>query len=213
MAPVAWMVHVAQPEMELDMSETLNLALLSPAAAAARLTTGADSLLAAGDALADPLYQRLMAWEFEPLVDRLVEKEGFSEPDAREVFGNVKQFLYLGYRCEGLPSARMAPPESIDKAWHAFILFTRVYARFCHEHFGVFMHHTPFTRTQREAMRADGQGLRLLKATVAGAQDAFGSLGRFWMPQVLRIDASRFASDCEGCSGSTNCGGNDPSCW
>ena len=34
-----------------------------------------------------------------------------------------------------------------DKLWHAFILFTKDYARFCSEAVGFFIHHVPRTKS------------------------------------------------------------------
>jgi hypothetical protein len=45
----------------------------------------------------------------------------------------------LGYRNLGMLS-----PEA-DEVWHAFILFTREYAAFCRDAFGMFIHHVPRT--------------------------------------------------------------------
>ncbi len=33
--------------------------------------------------------------------------------------------------------------ETVDVAWHGFILHTRQYAEFCKRHFGTFIHHDP----------------------------------------------------------------------
>jgi hypothetical protein len=51
----------------------------------------------------------------------------------------------LGYRNLGMLS-----PEA-DEVWHAFILFTREYAEFCQDAFGMFIHHVP--RTSRSPLR------------------------------------------------------------
>lgn len=37
----------------------------------------------------------------------------------------------------------LTPTHRIDMVWHEFILFTRLYADFCHDQFGKFIHHTP----------------------------------------------------------------------
>lgn len=35
------------------------------------------------------------------------------------------------------------PSRRVDLVWHEFILFTRLYAAFCQEYFGKFIHHEP----------------------------------------------------------------------
>ncbi|MBX2866783.1 hypothetical protein KTR10_02430 [Candidatus Kaiserbacteria bacterium] len=42
---------------------------------------------------------------------------------------------------------RAHPNEDADIMWHAHILHTKDYARFCEEHFGKFLHHTPTGKT------------------------------------------------------------------
>ena len=46
-----------------------------------------------------------------------------------------------------------------DKLWHAFILFTKDYARFCSEAVGFFIHHVPRTkaRTARRTRTTRGR--------------------------------------------------------
>ena len=160
----------------------------------------------------DPLYERLMHWSFAPLVERLVEKHGMTQDDASQAFADTKRFLYLCHIRPAGSGMHMSPPEAIDQAWHVFLLYTRVYARFCDDFFGRFMHHTPFTLSQRERMRANGDALKTLKATIALAKDTFGTLSPLWDEQLLHKSGDEFASGCSNCGGSTNCGGNDAPC-
>lgn len=37
----------------------------------------------------------------------------------------------------------LAPSKRVDRAWHAFILHTRVYEEYCQARFGSLMHHDP----------------------------------------------------------------------
>jgi hypothetical protein len=37
----------------------------------------------------------------------------------------------------------------LDEMWHNFVLFTRDYIQFCHDHFGRFVHHLPATRDEK----------------------------------------------------------------
>jgi hypothetical protein len=38
---------------------------------------------------------------------------------------------------------RLTPSYKVDLAWHEFILFTKLYADFCAQHFDRFIHHYP----------------------------------------------------------------------
>ncbi len=48
------------------------------------------------------------------------------------------------------------PSQVVDVAWHAFILFTRQYARFCQAGLGRFLHHTPAEAMRRPRQAEDG---------------------------------------------------------
>ncbi len=60
--------------------------------------------------------------------------------EAELLFREVKRFLVLSRTLfEPCPMISMR----VDAGWHAFILFTDDYARFCHGHLGGFMAHDP----------------------------------------------------------------------
>jgi len=48
------------------------------------------------------------------------------------------------------------PSQAVDEAWHAFILFTRSYDRFCRSAFGRFLHHTPAEAMSSPTKAQDG---------------------------------------------------------
>jgi hypothetical protein len=86
-----------------------------------------------------PTFRAIMAYGHPSLVHRLQEKLGISAEMAAELFNDTKRFLYL---CAD-SNVPMSPPPAIDECWHLFILFTKDYARFCEQYFGVFLHHRP----------------------------------------------------------------------
>ena len=71
-------------------------------------------------------------------------------PQAVLEFKRYMALVGLGYRGLGMLS-----PE-VDEVWHAFILFTREYAAFCQEAFGMFIHHVP--RTSRTPIPEASRG-------------------------------------------------------
>ena len=156
--------------------------------------------------LADPVWCRIAAFQFAPLVERLQLKEGLSLDQAQQAFDDAKQFLYLCGRRRPDGSQPMVPPEPIDMAWHHFILFTDAYTEFCDRHIGRYVHHRPFTQAERAANRADGAGLKGLKASIAFAKDVFGTLSDNWCEHLLTSKTgSTGGTVIEECSGSTNC--------
>ncbi|TMR05554.1 hypothetical protein ETD83_06210 [Actinomadura soli] len=77
---------------------------------------------------------------FRRLVDRIVHEEHMSSEDAGRVLAQALAFLKA---CALNPGAGLAPSQAVDIGWHAFILYTREYAEFCHRVAGRFIHHTP----------------------------------------------------------------------
>jgi hypothetical protein len=116
----------------------------------------------------DALLERIMAYQNEALVHRLIEKGGFSESDARGIFDDTKRFLFL---CGGVESdGPLAPPELVDEGWHAFLLFTEDYAKFCQQFFGKFIHHRP---RRPEDIPGDGS---VMRRTMAQVERVFGNV-------------------------------------
>jgi hypothetical protein len=135
----------------------------------------------------------VMTFEFQPLVDRMVDKYGWSEADAKQGFEDTKRFLYLcGAAMDGQP---FAPSEKIDEVWHNFILFTEDYTKFCKDHFGRFIHHRPRRRSDHSS------GGRPIQHTLKMARSVFGDLSENW--QFKRADGS--VVEAADCSPSTNC--------
>lgn len=186
-------------------------AILSNPATSSRLTHALRDGVPHARAASDPLYARVMAWHFPPLVDRLVDKEAMSVDMATSVVADVKRFLYLcGTKEDGGP--RLSPPEVIDIGWHAFLLFTREYQAFCDTHFGRFIHHVPFTRAQRAGMVRQGSERETVQNTIDRATDRFGVLTPNWYAVGYNKEGGILVMGCSDCAGSTNCGGNDPPC-
>lgn len=77
--------------------------------------------------------------------------------ESREVFVEMLRYLWLvtKLRRDGCPEviAIDAPLRVIDEMWHAFILHTAEYARFCMTYFGEVIHHQPTRRADLERFR------------------------------------------------------------
>jgi hypothetical protein len=150
--------------------------------------------------------ERLVDWDFPPLVERLVEKHELAEADAQQLFADLKKFLVV-CSLRRPQDPQLSPPERIDLAWHEFILFTQVYWAFCQELCGRYIHHTPYTHVERMAMQEAGTAGDGVRRAIEAAKARFGTLSRNWaaLPSAT--------GDCEACAPSTACGMNDPSCW
>jgi hypothetical protein len=65
----------------------------------------------------------------------------------------LRQFFHCHLRARGFVAM---PSQAVDAMWHAYILDTRAYARFCQEAFGRFLHHSPAETLGHDAKRNDG---------------------------------------------------------
>jgi hypothetical protein len=88
------------------------------------------------------------SYKNKKVVERLEDKLKLKPKDAAQLFKDVLLFLYV---CAiSKPGQRISPPKAIDDGWHEFLVFTSDYYDFCQKYFGRFIHHSPFTRKQRE---------------------------------------------------------------
>ena len=140
--------------------------------------------------------QRVLAYENENLLERIMDKEGLSEEAARILMRDMLQFLMIAGAFRGQP---LAPTPTIDAAWHHFILFTHDYAAFCQDHFGRFIHHVPNTKSRLHLV---GNGM--LSRSIQKAKEIFGPLSPNWTGRSADDPAS-CVSDCEKCNGHSNC--------
>lgn len=82
----------------------------------------------------------LLAFKHDGVIERLINKENMDKGTANKAFIEMLRFLYL---CN-ISEKPVSPSEIADEAWHAFILFTKDYHKFCDDFFGHYMHHQPF---------------------------------------------------------------------
>lgn len=65
----------------------------------------------------------------------------------------LRQFFQCHLRARRFVSM---PSRAVDTLWHAFILDTRAYQRFCRQAFGSFLYHSPAQTLGQDARRNDG---------------------------------------------------------
>ncbi len=73
------------------------------------------------------------------LYDKITAACDIERSDVAAALREVLRFLSLIARY----NLRLTPSRRVDLAWHEFILCTRLYADFCRQHFGRFIHHHP----------------------------------------------------------------------
>ncbi len=95
------------------------------------------------EAVSPPIsLEAVMAYEFDHVIYRMMDKYQWTEVEAREEFTKLKQFLYTA----ATTNEKIAPGKKLDELWHNFILFTQDYMEFCNQYLGRYIHHRPNRR-------------------------------------------------------------------
>lgn len=84
----------------------------------------------------------------------LAAHPGLQPRDAELVLRGLRQF-FMAYLRSGRQFVGM-PSKVVDTAWHAYILHTQGYARWCQTAFGGMLHHTPAEVMGTNRQRNDG---------------------------------------------------------
>ncbi len=92
---------------------------------------------------------RVLRYQHREVIRRFSKDWHVPEREARQLFDDVKRFLWLTTRTRYsiAPAAR-----AIDEMWHTFLLFTRDYERFCKRYLGKMVHHVPATSRELAAV-------------------------------------------------------------
>jgi hypothetical protein len=99
--------------------------------------------------------ERALEYRNDQILYKFLERWDVTFDEASELFEEMKKWLWVQVAArhrEGSPS--MAMTESLamlDEMLHTFILFTREYIKYCQEVYGVYLHHTPMTKQQKDA--------------------------------------------------------------
>ncbi|MFF4983805.1 glycine-rich domain-containing protein [Streptomyces sp. NPDC001046] len=117
-----------------------------------------------------------------------------TEATARRIVGQAAAFIATS---GNQPRQALAPSKLVDYGWHAFILHTIDYARFCEQVVGRFVHHVP--TDEDDTTRDDAQATRertLTAITAAG----------YAIDEELWPDVAECTQCHAGCSDSPNSG-------
>ncbi|TGE12411.1 glycine-rich domain-containing protein [Hymenobacter elongatus] len=85
-----------------------------------------------------------------------MEKYSISEEEAEKIFMDVKIWLWLNVKANYDGFKGLAVNDDLfilDEMWHSFILFTHEYTQYCISRFGIYMHHRPTTKAEKDAFR------------------------------------------------------------
>ncbi|MDQ6962483.1 MAG: hypothetical protein Q9M28_08155 [Mariprofundaceae bacterium] len=73
------------------------------------------------------------------LQQRIMQQCELNDHDVMSLFTELLKYLEVNAKS----SQKRTPSIVVDDAWHEFILFTKLYAQHCHQHYGKFIHHRP----------------------------------------------------------------------
>jgi len=119
-----------------------------------------------------PLYTEMVqAFDYAAVVDTAVEHYGLERSEANSCFDGLLQWLSLipltaAKAGSGQPVQMV---ETIDKLWHAFILHTKLYRKFCDRFFGRYIDHDPLDRFDAEISKK-----QYARFTLAALRAEFG---------------------------------------
>ena len=95
------------------------------------------STIAPPQAVVGPVRPAIENWDFDRL-RRYLLREGVEDVDNK--IKEYKRFMELNAR---FPELRFPMSAPVDPVWHAHVLSTDDYARFCKEAIGMFVSHRP----------------------------------------------------------------------
>ena len=104
-----------------------------------------------------------LTFESDPIIDRFMGTYDVTDREAETFFCETKKWLWLCARAyddrrKGRIEFRLIIDEYlvfIDEMWHNFILFTRIYQKFCEDFLGTFIHHNPTPPKERKVQLND----------------------------------------------------------
>jgi hypothetical protein len=74
------------------------------------------------------------------IIERFAQCNGVTLEVSQGIYEKVLDFLDV---CDAADEKAGSPSKVVDEAWHSFILHTKLYAEFCENRYGSFIHHFP----------------------------------------------------------------------
>ena len=114
--------------------------------------------------------QVLQDYDLDPVRDRLI-RHGIMHPTwVDEAILEFRRYCGMhAVQAEG----RIMFSERVDTVWHTCLLFTELYADYCHQAFGHFYHHVP-------GLGRGGDRAAAFREFTALYERLYGELGRLW---------------------------------
>lgn len=109
--------------------------------------------------------EEVLSFNNPDITARFVKNYGIANDDANILFDDVKRWLWLANKMGSLHLKKSLtvdqPIMVIDEMWHNFILFTREYMEFCQRFFGRYLHHAPFTESEKNRIESINKNISI----------------------------------------------------
>jgi hypothetical protein len=86
------------------------------------------------------------------VIEGFMDRYNVSEDEARSIFEETKKWLWLSAQTDESEHVSLGidkPLLVIDEMWHNFLMYTRVYHRFCMDKLKKFIHHEPTPKAEK----------------------------------------------------------------
>lgn len=88
-------------------------------------------------------YNQMCRENMEPVISLLLRERDFVSAEEAHVAVKAMLQWLAGHAVKKKGQLHVMLHGPVDKAWHAFLLNTKLYHKFCAEQVGFFVHHTP----------------------------------------------------------------------
>lgn len=144
-------------------------------------------------------FAEMMPNEMRRRILFLMEREigeGFDPVFAGECITDMTMFLHAAGNHVGAELGGLSPSEPVDEAWHAALLDSSYYERFCLEHFGFYLHHFPYVPNEDGTMPVGTVTSRSTFETMVAA--GYPLLAELWL---IEGDGAKCDNPVKGCKG------------
>ena len=101
--------------------------------------------------------KEILKYQNEQIVYKFMEDYDLNFEKSHDIFNETKKWLWLCSYVIQTENTEHKIPLGIDDSilildmmWHTFILFTKEYSSFCYNYLGVFVHHNPATKKDKD---------------------------------------------------------------
>jgi len=107
--------------------------------------------------------EEVLDYENDAIVYKFQESYDLPFEEAKDLFQETLKWLWLCATSEKEEAEGLNPPHLfvdtplyfLDEMWHCFILFTKPYIAFCEKYLGLYIHHAPTTKWEKDRIKKE----------------------------------------------------------